>query len=245
VNESIERLYELYIFANYENRPNKLKYADFRPSVQLEERYKKSKRNFMLNYQSQPQKYKRSLYDENNDFEGCFKIGQQFERFVTDEFRKYGIPFEIYGKDKQFKGESNMRLEIKHDYGLNGDQEHNVRAYGNVYIEYDAISKDGTRLIEGGITKYDNVYFWLIGSEQEYYIFYKKDLYNIYAKMILQNEYINGCYKKKREKNNVVTSHGIAISRQKCQELMIADNIPEFIEKVSKDRLLRLIESEI
>lgn len=235
---SIDELFELYIYANYEK--GKIDYKDFRPSIQLQERLEESKRNFKLNFQNKPQKYKRRLYDENNDFEGCFKIGKEFEKFVADEFIRCGIPFKIYDRNLQFVGESNIRLEIKHDDKMNGNPIKGYKPTGNIYLEYEAISKDGTKFIDGGITKNDNVIYWLIGTEKEYFIFYKSDLYRIYEEMVINQKYIKGCSLKETKKNNVITSRGIAISKEKCKDIMISNNIQEFVNKVGKEKLIKL-----
>ena len=234
----VDELFQLYIYANYEKE--KIDYKDFRPSIQLQERFEKSKRNFKLNFQNNPTKYKRKLYDENNDFDGCYSIGKKFEEYVANEFNKNGVPFKIYDRNLQFVGESNIRLEIKHDEKMNGNREKGYKPTRNIYLEYEAINKDGDKFIPGGITKQDNVFFWLIGTEQEYFIFYKSDLYKIYEEMVINKKYIKGCYLKETKKNNVITSRGIAISKDKCKELMIADNIQEFIWKIGKEKLIKL-----
>lgn len=154
---------------------------------------------------------------EDNDFEFCMNIGHEFELFVEQECKKYDVDLGMYYDDRQFRGENELGLEIKHDSKL--------AETNNVYIEYLALNKDESKFINGGILKEDNSKYWLIGTEEEYYIFYKKDLLKIYEN-IMQGKKEWGCGKAKRR-----TSKGIVISRERCRELMIADDIGEFLLK--------------
>lgn len=155
---------------------------------------------------------------EDNDFEFCANIGHKFELFVEQECKRYGVDLGMYYDDRQFKGENELGLEIKHDGKL--------AETGNVYIEYLALNKDESEFINGGILKEDNSKYWLIGTEEEYYIFYKKDLLKIYEN-IIQDQKEWGCKKAERR-----TSKGIIISRERCQKTMISDDIGTFLMKV-------------
>ena len=155
---------------------------------------------------------------EDNDFQFCANIGHEFELWVEKECKKYGVDLGMYYDKRQFNGENELGLEIKHDSKL--------KETGNVYIEYLALNKNETEFINGGILKNDNSKYWLIGTEEEYYIFYKLELLAIYSRLI-NGEKVAGCRYAERR-----TSKGIIISREKCKEIMIADNIGEFLTKV-------------
>ena len=156
---------------------------------------------------------------KDNDFDYCMEIGHKFELWVEKECKSYGVDLGMYYDDRQFRGENKLGLEIKHDSKL--------FETGNVYIEYLALNKDETKFIKGGILKEDNSIYWLIGTEKEYYIFYKNDLLKLY-KNIMDGTYINDWGYKKAERR---TSKGIIITRAKCKSIMIANNIEEFLYK--------------
>lgn len=157
---------------------------------------------------------------EDNNFDFCMDIGHKFELWVEKECKKYGVDLGMYYDNRQFKGENELGLEIKHDSKL--------AETGNVYIEYLALNRDESKFINGGILKEDNSKYWLIGTEKEYYIFYKKDLLKLYEK-VMDGTYVHDWGYKMAERR---TSKGIIISRKKCQQLMITNDIGEFLVKV-------------
>ena len=157
---------------------------------------------------------------EDNNFDFCADIGHKFELWVEEQCKSYGVDLGMYQDNQQFIGENELGLEIKHDSKL--------QETGNVYIEYLALNKDETEFIKGGILKEDNSKYWLIGTEKEYYIFYKEDLLKLYKKLEDGSFKDDWGYKTAKRR----TSKGMIISRKKCKEIMIADNIGEFLVKV-------------
>lgn len=163
-------------------------------------------------------------YKKDNDFEYCLKIGHKFELWVENEFKKYGVDLGMYYDDKQFRGENKLGLEIKHDSKL-------VQT-NNVYIEYKSINKKETEFYNSGILKEDNCKYWLIGTEDEYYIIYKNELLKIYEELMKDGR---TRYKDKELYYGLAekrTSKGVVISRQKLKDIMISNNIQEFLIKV-------------
>lgn len=154
---------------------------------------------------------------KDNDFEYCAEIGHKFELWVENELKGFGVDLGMYYDDRQFQGENVLGLEIKHDSKL--------AETGNVYIEYEALNRNESEFIKGGILKDDNSKYWLIGTEKEYYTFYKDDLLRIYNN-VMSGKREWGCKKAERR-----TSKGIIISRERCKDIMIADNLVEFLVK--------------
>ena len=167
-------------------------------------------------------------YKKDNNFKYCLEIGHKFELYVESEFKKYGIDLGMYYDNRQYRGENRLGIEIKHDGKL--------KETGNVYIEYQAINKDESKFYNSGILKDDNCKYWLIGTEKEYYIFNKKDLLDIYNELIdgekqMHYQIINGKRKIYYGLAEKRTSKGVVISREKAKDIMVADNIQEFITR--------------
>lgn len=225
-NMNYEDFLNLYYFVKNKNKQIYLDYKDnFHPTLQDIENYNTKVDEFKKMWEKdksiihKPIAFERlkDNYKEDNDFAYCLEIGHKFELWVEDECKKYGVDLGMYYGDKQFSGENELGLEIKHDGKL--------EETGNVYIEYEALNKDESRFYESGILKKDNCKYWLIGTEKEFYIFYKEDLYRIYRNLIKGNN-LAGC--KLREKR---TSKGFTISREKCKAIMIVNNIQDFLYK--------------
>lgn len=228
---------DLYCFVQLKNKQIYLDYINnFRPTLkdvedysgkveQFEEMWRKDKS--VIHKPIAFRKYEEN-YKEDNDFKFCLEVGHKFELWVENEFKKYGVDLGMYYDNKQFRGENKLGLEIKHDSKL---EETN-----NVYIEYEALNKEETEFYKSGILKEDDCKYWLIGTEKEYYIFYKEDLLKLYQKLTKDSktryQYKDGNRRKiyygLAEKR---TSKGIVISREKCREMMIADNIQDFLYK--------------
>lgn len=221
-----EDFFKLYLFCKsgiadksfYEDYVN-----NFNPTPKDVDNYNKKLGVFedaFGNYKSKVHKYigfrqPKQEVKKDNDFEFCARIGHEFEIFVEQECKKYGVELGMYYDERQFKGENELGLEIKHDGKL--------AETGNVYIECLALNRDETKFINGGILKEDNSKYWIIGTPEEYYIFYKKTLLKI-AQNYLKEPGVKPAQRR--------TSKGIVISRKRCKELMIADDIGEFLLKV-------------
>ena len=224
----------LYFFVKNKNREIYLDYRDnFHPTMQDIEDYNAKLEQFKKAWEKDKSLVHKPIMlsdvpdeiEEDNNFIGCQEIGHKWELEIEKEFKKCGIDIGMYYDERQFKGENEFGIEIKHDS--------KIQETGNVYIEYDALNKDGTDYIEGGITKEDNSIYWLIGNEDfGYFIFYKKDLYKIYRQVVLEHQKVDGCVLRERR-----TSHGIAISIKKAREIMIADSVLEFLVKTGKVEL--------
>lgn len=226
-NMNYEDYLKLFCYTQLEDKNLYKKYKDFRPSLRDIQDYNHKLEQFEKAWNTDKSLVHKPISlteqptdepEEDNDFDYCQQIGHKFELWVEKQCARYGVELGMYYDERQFKGENQLGLEIKHDSKL--------RETNNVYVEYQALSKDGSKMIAGGITKKDNSKYWLIGTEDEYYIFYKEDLVKIYERM-MAGETVDGCKFAERR-----TSKGIAISRETCKKLMIADNIGEFLVKV-------------
>lgn len=236
-NMSFEDYLHLFLFNSYVKNKNKEMYKDYRdnfhPTKKDVEEYTQKYEQFRKAWEKDKSLIHKPILiseqsdvvDEDNNFVGCQEIGHKWELEIEKEFKKYGIDIGMYYDNRQFSGENEFGIEIKHDS--------KIQETGNIYIEYDALSKDGTKFIEGGITKEDNSIYWLIGNETfGYFIFYKKDLYKIYRQVVLEHQKIDGCVLRERK-----TSHAVAISVKKAKEIMIADSVYEFLIKTGKIEL--------
>lgn len=228
-NMNAEDFLNLYYFKKGDSGSIFQDYRDnFKPTLQDINNYNKKKRQFQLAWNKDKSlihkyialKEQKKDVKEDNDFDFCMEIGHKFELWVEQECKKYGIDLGMYYDSRQFQGENKLGLEIKHDSKL--------AETGNVYIEYQALNKDESKFIKGGILKEDNSIYWLIGTEKEYYIFYKSSLVRLYRK-ILDGSYASDWGYKKAERR---TSRGIIITRAKCKQIMIANNIEEFLFKI-------------
>lgn len=227
-NMNAQDYLNLYYFTKYPNSSIFEDYTkNFKPTLQDIKNYNKKVEQFEKTWKKDKSlvhkfislREQKDDVKEDNDFGFCADIGHKFELWVEKECKKYGVDLKMYYDDKQFEGENALGLEIKHDSKL--------AETGNVYIEYLALNKDETDFIIGGILKEDNSKYWLIGTEKEYYIFYKSDLLRIYNRLANEKEKSKYCKFAERR-----TSKGIVIAREYCKKIMIADNIGEFLVKV-------------
>lgn len=86
-------------------------------------------------------------------------------------------------------GENALGIEIKFDTL--------IKKYGNVYIEYMEKSKSNNyRFVNSGILKKDNCIYFLIGTQEKFYIFRKKRLVDIYEE---EKENFQSSQKSKRD----------------------------------------------
>lgn len=110
-------------------------------------------------------------------FHACKDIGEEYQDFICDELLKIGIPLNVYVSKKYQlgKGESASGIEIKHDSKYSQT--------GKLYFEVEAMNKQGSQMINGGITKEDKSWLYLIGDESRAFIFSKKQLIRLYEKV--------------------------------------------------------------
>ncbi|MCG8322075.1 MAG: hypothetical protein MI921_21435 [Cytophagales bacterium] len=98
-----------------------------------------------------------------------------FENFIADLIQeKYGLDLGQYlTPEGQYElGENALGIEIKNDTL--------IKKYGNVYIEYQEKSKGSNYgYVNSGILKVDNCEYFLIGTEEQFFIFRKNRLIEI------------------------------------------------------------------
>ena len=143
-------------------------------------------------------------------FNDCKDIGEEYQDFICDELLKIGISLNVYVSRKYqlSKGESASGIEIKHDSKW--------RQTGRLYFEVEAINKKQTEMIEGGITKADKSWLYLIGDETKAFIFAKNQLVRLYQKVkenpkIWKEKYGIDIYQHIDEDNGKATSSGMCI----------------------------------
>lgn len=229
----------LYLFVKNANKEIYKDYKDnFHPTLKDIEEYNSKVEQFKKAWEKDKSLVHKPILiselpkevDKDNNFVGCQEIGHKWELEIEKEFKKYGVDLGMYYDNRQFTGENEFGIEIKHDSKIQAYLKYNKQ---NIFVEYNAINKEGTKFIDGGITKEDNAKYWLIGNEDfGYFIFYKKTLYDIYKKVVLEHQHIEGCEIKETRRGDKILSHGIAISVEKARELMIADNVYEFLVKI-------------
>ena len=167
-----EDFLNLYYFKKSDSGPIFQDYKNnFNPTAQDIERYNKRLSQIQLTWDRDKSLVHKPIalrempkeMKEDNNFKYCMEIGHKFELWVERVCAEYGVDLGMYYDDRQFQGENKLGLEIKHDSKL--------AETGNVYIEYMALSKDESKFINGSLLKDDNSKYWLIGTEEEYYIF--------------------------------------------------------------------------
>lgn len=110
-------------------------------------------------------------------FNDCNNIGAEYQDFICDELLKIGVCLNCYSSKKyqMSKGESASGVEIKRDSKW--------QQTGRLYFEVEANSKDTTKMVNGGITKEDKSWLYLIGDETKAFIFAKNQLIRLYQKV--------------------------------------------------------------
>jgi|SRR3989344_2014014 len=114
--------------------------------------------------------------DKTSYYKEKLQLSFEFEEFLEDFFKqKYGLdlhPF-ITPEEQYYKGENEAGIEIKHDMVY--------KKTGNLYIEYAEKSKeDNSSWIDSGIKKEDNSTYFLIGDFDQFWIFKKQRLLEIF-----------------------------------------------------------------
>ena len=118
-------------------------------------------------------------------YKGKLQDSFLFENYIAKLLeRDYGLDLGQYMTPKgQYElGENTLGIEIKNDTL--------IEKYGNVYIEYQEKSRSNNYdYVNSGILKNDNCAYFLIGTQEKFYIFKKARLIQIFKEEIL--------YKKK------------------------------------------------
>lgn len=156
--------------------------------------------------------------NDQTTFERDLEYGAKFQDYLTDQLFKIGICLNNYtSKEYQInKGENRLGLEIKHDG--------KYKTTGNLYIEVEAVNKKQTQMIGGGITKEDKSWLYLIGDEDEIFLFGKKQLLWLYNKVKSNEPYYQ------REFGIKISEHidkdtGITTSRGMCLPINKLDDL--------------------
>ena len=147
---------------------------------------------------------------KGNDFEYCKELGEQYQDFITLQLAKMGIVIANFSSKKYQMcfGENNLHCEIKRDSKW--------QQTGRLYIEFEAISKDGSKMIDGGIKKNDFSWLYLIGDETKAYIFAKNQLIRLYQKVkekpdVWKEKYGIKIYQHIDPDSGKVTSSGMCV----------------------------------
>lgn len=231
-NLDADECLSLYMYYIFEKERKNYNYNDFLPSQTLIDNYNKNFKIFN-NVFSTPGGYikfgKPIDWDKEREKTPLFKknilIGAEFERFVETEFMKYGIDIGMYtDSNGQFSGENKFGIEIK--YCSYDDK---------IYVKYKSCLKYGGNKVNNGVIKKDNSKYWIEGKPSKYYIFYKKDLLDIYNKLNA-GEKIDGCRYDVSD-SGYNNSKCIEISDKKCKEIMITDSIKDFVIKFKGGKL--------
>lgn len=201
-------------------------YDEFLPSESLIERYNSFVEQWEINFEKDPSHYEKTVdWDKDRKktdyFKNKLQMGYQFEIWVGKLFKENGVDLGLYyDKDGQYSGENRCHIEIKHDMKL--------RETGNLYIEYMERLHSYDNWTKSGILKEDDCQYWLIGSFEEYYIFKKQTLIDIYNSLNRGNCTIPKC-RFVGEKYNL-TSKGYLLPRSAAKEYCISASIEDFIK---------------
>lgn len=122
---------------------------------------------------------------KNQYYKEKLQMGFSFENFIATLIaEKYRIDLGPYlTPEGQYElGENSLGIEIKNDTLIN--------VYGNVYIEFQEKSRSSNfEFINSGILKIDNCVYWLIGTNEKFYIFRKKRLIEIFKEELYKNQH--------------------------------------------------------
>lgn len=210
------------------SRGVEMEYNEFQPTESMINRFNDYIKKWTDNFFDDPIHFEKPIdWDVKRKKTPYFKeklqAGHEFEVWVEQEFLKQGVKLgNFYDENGQYTGENEFGLEIKHDMKL--------AETGNIYIEYQERLKNTFPWTSSGILKEDNTKYWIIGSSSEYYIFLKRDLYELYQSLLKSPLMIHGC----RFVNEIVnrTSKGFIISRDKAKEICFANTISDFLSKI-------------
>lgn len=217
----------------------KIEYKDFTPTQSMIEQYNQYLQKWQEDFQNNPTLYEKAIdWDierpKTKNFKKQLDVGQEFQVWVEEEFKKFGIDIGIfYNEEGQFSGECKLGIEIKNDA--------RSKETGNIYFEVKERLRSDGEWTDSGICKADNSEFYLIGYPEKYYIFRKKDISKLYFKIqksLGTSAWVEGCYgvKEWHEENGkkVSTSEGFIMKSEKAEAMAYCHSIEEFIKKESK-----------
>lgn len=152
-----------------------------------------------------------------NDFDYCNDKGCIYQDVLTDELYKYGINLNMYSsKYYQMKyGENKCGVEIKHDS--------KITKTGNLYIEFEAISKKQDKMLNGGINKQDRAWLYVIGNINVSFVFSKKQLVRLCEKVKEKPDVWKKKYgidiRQHKNEDGTITSSGMVLPI-KCLDML-------------------------
>lgn len=218
----------LYWFEN-STREKKIEYKDFQPTESLIKRYNDYIKEWVESFNNDRVHFEKPIdWDldrkKTDYFKKKLQAGHEFEVWVEQEFKEEGIDIGFFlDEEGQYSGENSFGIEIKHDMRL--------AETGNIYIEYQERLKNSMGWVNSGVLKEDNTIYWIIGSPEEYYLFKKDDLLELYQTVIASNVKVQGCRLVAEKANQ--TSKGFIISRKKAKEICIAESISDFAKMIN------------
>jgi hypothetical protein len=92
------------------------------------------------------------------------------------KLRAFGVDDLEYliGRDLQFRhGDTNRGLELKHDEGL--------VIHGNLYIEYNELTRDGREFVPSGIYCAADWQWYGIGDDRQFFVFQRERLHEAHG----------------------------------------------------------------
>ena len=228
-NLSAEEHLILYWYSIVVEKSN-VSYDDFRITESLIMRFNEYVKKWNTAFFNNPLRFEKPVdWDRNRTktdyFRNQLAKGHEFEIWVQRKFKSCGVDIGGYNSEKgQFAGENNLGIEIKYDM--------RHAETGNIYIEYCERLDSSKNWIKSGILKNDNTKYWLIGNMNDYFIFTKITLVNIYNKLI-RKENIKGCHLVEEKLNG--TSKGFVMNNAFSRTVTFADSIEDFVGKLNID----------
>lgn len=160
--------------------------------------------------------YTREQLEDELWFYICLQYGMEYQDYLTIMLKQVGYNLNNFcSKKYQMNfGENLMKIEIKHDKG--------IKKHGNVFIEFNAINRKQDELIDGGLAKDDKDIYYLIGDEEQVFIFRKDTLRKLLEMVQLDPQHFYPMITIKNHKEqDKVTCTGIVMSIQTAKAYAI------------------------
>jgi len=105
-----------------------------------------------------------------NYYQNQFKKGKEYEKFIVDKFKEYGITLTL---TKDFNEQINIG-ETYEGYEIKFDDKY--KETSNLWIETQERTKIDNKYVESGILRNDNTIYYVIGDYECVFIFSKDKL---------------------------------------------------------------------
>lgn len=154
------------------------------------------------------------------DFAFCNRIGEEYQDLICHKLFSLGICLNnnTSAKYQLSEGENMAGIEIKHD--------NKIPTTNRLYIEISAITKKGDNFVDGGIKKVDKSWLYVIGYEEECWIFSKKQLKLLLEKVTNKPQLWWDKYKVRvcdhYSPDGKKTSSGLVIGRETIDKMGLA-----------------------